>query len=89
MSLSPSLTSLLASASTACHIWFAVDEDGLWVNAQRPTGPLAKGLGKTIDLARLERALPAVIAAAPKSEKGSDFPTRPIWSEIQRAYRAA
>ena len=90
MTLSPSLSSLLSSSTAACGVSFDVDEGGLWIALQRPTGRLGKGLGKTLDHARLERALTAILAgAAPRPILGSDDPCLPVWEAVQAAYRAA
>ena len=90
MVLSPSLTSLLSTSTATCGVWFAVDEGGLWINGQRPTGKSAKGLGKTLDHARLERALSALLAGTPPEvARGSDDPCGSLWAAVQAAYRAA
>ena len=90
MSLSPSLSSLLSTLTSTCGVWFAVDEGGLWIDGQRPTGKSGKGLGKALDHARLERALTALLAGTPpEMARGSDDPCGALWAAIQTAYRAA
>mgnify|MGYP003440886471 CR=1 FL=1 len=87
---SPSLSSLLSSSTTTCGVWFTVDEGGLWISGQRPVGKSAKGLGKTLDLARLERALTALLAGTPPEvARGSDDPCGALWAAVQTAYRAS
>lgn len=89
MTTATDLTILLKTASAACQIWFAVDEDGLWISAQRPTGKLGKGMGKTLDLDRLARALPEIARRAPRIERGAPIPTAPIWTVVQEEYKKA
>ena len=87
--ISSNLSSLLSTITTASGAVFSV-EDGLWINDQRPMGPLAKGLGKTLDHARLERALAAVLAGdVPKPVHHTMDPCLPIWKAVQAAYKAA
>jgi len=90
MVLSPSLSSLLSTSTKACGVSFDVDEGGLWIALQRPTGPKGKGLGKTLDHARLERALTALLAGTPPEvARGSDDPCGALWAAVQAEYRKA
>lgn len=87
--ISTNLSSLLSNISAACGVTFLV-EDGLWIASQRPRGPLAKGLGKTINLSKLEKALTAILAGdIPKPLLGTDDPCLPVWQAVQAAYKAA
>jgi hypothetical protein len=53
-------------------------------------GAVAKGLGKTINLPKLEKALTAILAGPiPKPLLGTDDPCLPIWQAVQAAYKAA
>jgi hypothetical protein len=87
--ISSNLSSLLSTITTASGAVFSV-ADGLWINDQRPMGPTAKGLGKTLDLSRLERALTVILAGdIPKPLLGTDDPCLPVWQAVQAAYKAA
>jgi hypothetical protein len=87
--ISSNLSSLLSTISAACGVIFEV-EDGLWISSQRPMGAVAKGLGKTINLPKLEKALTVILAGdIPKPLLGTDDPCLPIWKAVQAAYKAA
>tara|TARA_R110000868_G_scaffold216141_1_gene466251 strand:- start:486 stop:746 length:261 start_codon:yes stop_codon:yes gene_type:complete len=64
-------------------------DDGFWIDAQRPKGKLGAGLGKTLDVDRLNRALTKVLTdGVPQKGKGEGA-LDPIWAAIQSAYKAS
>ena len=86
---SSSLSSSLSSLSSAVGVHVDLDVDGLWLAGQRPMKG-APGLGKTVDAARLDRAISALLAAgAPALATGTEDPCGPVWKALASAYRKA
>ena len=82
--------SLLLSSLTTDEVRFTVNEGGLWIDGQRPGGRAAAALGWSLDHARLERALNALLAGpVPDVDRGSDEPYAALWAAIQAQYDAA
>jgi hypothetical protein len=64
-------------------------ENGLWINDQRPKGGLGAGLGKTLDVARLDRALSKILSEGVPQKGTGEGALDPIWAAVQAAYKAA
>lgn len=83
------LPTSLSSFSAATGLLVEVDDGGLWINGQQAKGPAGKGLRKGVDVARLDRALAAVVVAGVPARGDNESPLAPLWKAVQAAYAAA
>lgn len=70
-------TELLTDVSSATGLYVQCDQDGVWVNGQRPHG--MKGLGRTVNRALLVEFWKTIPASTATVEE--------LWSALQRAVK--